>query len=217
MRYEKHSIKAMSAAFNMTKQRCYNENCRDYIHYGGRGIKVCDEWLESFDNFVRDMGLRPNGMTLERRDVNGDYTKDNCYWATRKQQSLNRRLTLKLTFEGETRTIADWSELKGIPYSTLKARVTRLGYTPEQALTKPVKSGQMLPGVAPSPRRPVDRSRLRRGLEHSNTRLSKQQVLRMRDLHSSGLSYSALAREYGVSVETSSNAIQGLKAYKGIK
>ncbi|WGL30440.1 HNH endonuclease [Synechococcus phage S-CRES2] len=72
------------------KQRCLNKNKPEYHHYGGRGIGVCQEWLE-FDNFAKDMGERPPGLTLERRDVNGDYCLENCFWATREQQDYNRR------------------------------------------------------------------------------------------------------------------------------
>jgi len=72
------------------KQRCLNKNKPEYPHYGGRGISVCQEWLE-FDQFARDMGDRPYGMTLERLDTDGDYCPDNCAWVTRERQAFNRR------------------------------------------------------------------------------------------------------------------------------
>lgn len=87
MRKKDHS--AYTSWVNM-KQRCLNKNRPDYEHYGGRGIAICSEWLE-FDNFARDMGERPEGLTLERREVNGNYCPENCYWATRKAQGFNRR------------------------------------------------------------------------------------------------------------------------------
>jgi hypothetical protein len=73
------------------RQRCTNSNCPDWKDYGARGIRVCQRWLKSFVNFLHDMGERPKGMTLDRKDNAGDYTPSNCHWATPKQQASNRR------------------------------------------------------------------------------------------------------------------------------
>lgn len=73
------------------KSRCYNPKRKFYKHYGGRGITVCDRWLESFDNFLADMGERPNGKSIDRIDTNGNYEPNNCRWATQTQQIHNRR------------------------------------------------------------------------------------------------------------------------------
>lgn len=73
------------------KRRCYNKNAHNYKWYGGRGIKVCDRWKDSFLNFLEDMGERPPGMTLDRKDPGGDYEPGNCRWADSHTQRVNRR------------------------------------------------------------------------------------------------------------------------------
>lgn len=73
------------------KYRCLNPNSRGYEHYGGRGITICDRWLNSFQNFLEDMGERPLGTSIDRIDVNGNYEPSNCKWSTHKQQNNNRR------------------------------------------------------------------------------------------------------------------------------
>lgn len=79
------------------KSRCINKDDPDFHNYGGRGIKVCDRWLVSFENFLEDMGERPKGMTLDRIDSDGNYEPSNCKWATNVEQQLNRRVRANST------------------------------------------------------------------------------------------------------------------------
>lgn len=122
------------------KQRCNNPNNKDYIHYGSRGIKVCKEWENSFVSF-RDWALN-NGyteeLTLDRKNNERGYSPDNCHWATRREQVNNRSNNLMFTYKGITHTLAEWSEIYGINSSTLYDRVMRLGYSFEEAISKPM-------------------------------------------------------------------------------
>lgn len=117
--------------------RCYDKNASGYKSYGGRGISVCVRWRQSFQNFLDDLGFRPTPKhTLERHKTNGNYTPHNCCWATDAEQRRNRRSNVRLTYQGRTLTIADWSAVVGIGRSTLYARVRR-GLTPAAILTTP--------------------------------------------------------------------------------
>ena len=120
-------------------ERCYTVGASDYPRYGGRGIHVCDRWRISFLAFLHDMGERPAGKTLDRKDVNGDYEVSNCRWATAKQQAENRRGTTLLTFRGQTQTISTWAKQVGLDKGTIKARLAK-SWSVDRALTTPPMS-----------------------------------------------------------------------------
>jgi hypothetical protein len=117
-------------------QRCYDPNHKAYKNYGGRGIKVCDRWLD-FNNFREDVGECPDGMTFDRTNNNGDYEPGNWRWATQKEQMSNTRRNVWLTYNGETKTRTQWAKSLGIPYGTLRARLRRR-WGMERAFTTPV-------------------------------------------------------------------------------
>ena len=116
------------------KARCYDPENMAYPFYGGKGVKVCDEWLASFEAFFRDMGKRPAGMTLDRKESTGDYCADNCRWGTLKEQANNRANNHYLTHNGETLTIAQWSERTGLKQRCIWNRINR-GWPIHRALS----------------------------------------------------------------------------------
>lgn len=117
-------------------RRCYDPKNEAYIHYGGRGILVCERW-HTFENFLADMGRRPDGLTLDRIDVNGNYEPDNCRWATPKEQARNQRRNRHITIAGETRVLSEWAEISGISATLLWARKFRLGWKDDELLRPP--------------------------------------------------------------------------------
>lgn len=121
------------------RQRCNNPKDRSYPDYGGRGIRVCKRW-ESFGNFLADMGEPPaGGLSIERKDNDGDYKPSNCKWATRIEQSNNRRSNRKLTLNGATLTTAQWADKLGFNRQTLYDRLD-WGWPVEKALTEPIQT-----------------------------------------------------------------------------
>lgn len=125
-------------AWHGMRSRCHNQSCKHYQWYGARGIYVCSGWKDSFEMFrvwARFNGHAP-GLTLDRRDVNGPYSPENCRWVTWAEQANNKTDTHYLEFNGEKRSIANWSRITGLAYQTIWTRI-KYGWTAEKALTKP--------------------------------------------------------------------------------
>lgn len=127
------------------KQRCENPNCQAYANYGGRGIKVCDEWNEDFQQFESwsiangyDENAPKGQCTIERIDVNGNYEPSNCRWATMAEQGCNRRSCVFVEYNGERKTLAEWSRITGLTHATIRGRLLR-GWDVESAFTTPPK------------------------------------------------------------------------------
>ena len=123
------------------KERCLNSNSPDFIHYGGRGITVCDEWRNDFQTFY-DWAMS-NGyeehLTIDRIDVNGNYEPSNCRWVTIQEQQNNRRNNNLYEFDNQKHTLSEWANITGVKYSTLNARIKIHKWDIEKALITPVK------------------------------------------------------------------------------
>lgn len=115
--------------------RCYGVNGKFYPDYGGRGITVCQRWRDSFEEFFSDMGLRPQGMSIERMDNDGNYEPNNCKWATATEQQNNRRINRKVEFAGLSLTLSQWAVRTGIQRATLFQRLKH-GWSIEDTLTR---------------------------------------------------------------------------------
>lgn len=118
------------------KDRCYNINAKNYKYYGGRGIQVCHEWLHNFQPFydwAMNNGYK-EGLTIDRMDVNGNYSPDNCCWATTKQQQRNIRHNRNITINGVTHCMKDWCNILGLKYSTVSNRINQYNWSIERAL-----------------------------------------------------------------------------------
>lgn len=138
---EKSSKKSKMPEYGIYRSiisRCLNPNVKRYNNYGGRGINICQRWLDGFENFIADMGERPSVYhSIERIDNNGGYSPENCKWATMDEQAKNRSNNYFIEFGGERMILQDWSKRIGINHSNLKKRIERWGV--EEALTRPVK------------------------------------------------------------------------------
>lgn len=139
-KYSNSRSKEYNAWYHMIR-RCFYSKTPFYENYGGRGITVCDRWLgvDGFDNFYQDMGVSPSSKhSIDRIDSNGNYSPDNCRWATGKEQARNRRTTKLITIGKETKSMVEWCEVYDIQYSLVKDRISD-GWEPLEAFTTPKK------------------------------------------------------------------------------
>lgn len=128
--------------FRGMKARCYNPRSVRYKRYGGRGIKICEEWLQDINTFrswAVENGYKP-GLSIDRINNDGDYSPDNCRWVQPKDQLSNCSINVFVEFNGKCQTLAQWSRELNIPTSTLHNRIRVHGWPIERALTEPVRS-----------------------------------------------------------------------------
>jgi len=140
-RFTKHGLSATSEhrVWRHMLSRCYNDRVPEYKNYGGRGIIICERWKYSFEHFYSDMGPRPSpAYSIDRfPDKDGNYEPSNCRWATRKQQCLNRRSNLMITYKGETKALKEWVEELGLSYGRMRNRIKDLNWDIPKALETP--------------------------------------------------------------------------------
>ena len=174
--------KKLIGVWRAMHNRCYKKSQGSYKDYGGRGIFVHQSWhgADGFQKFMRDMGPREIGMTIERIDNDGPYSPDNCKWVSRNEQSRNKRNNHWITANGETLTLGDWASRLGCNSAAILARI-KSGLSEEEAVTKPV------------PKRP-------------NSRLSEDNVRSIRSIYPVK-TMQQLADEFSVSKKTIMNVI----------
>lgn len=122
------------------KSRCYNKNLKSYKDYGGRGIKVCNEWLNSFESFKEwaySNGYEDN-LTIERKDIDGDYCPSNCTWIPFREQQRNRRICYAFEYNGRQQDLSSWCKELNLPYKNIHNRIYKLGWPFERAISEPV-------------------------------------------------------------------------------
>lgn len=117
------------AAWCGMRERCYDKDSPQYHRYGGRGIRICDRWLDSFETFYKDMGKRPSPHhSIDRVDNDGDYAPDNCRWATNVEQQRNMKTNHNVTFRGKRQCVTAWAEEFGLDITRFRNYVKRHGF-----------------------------------------------------------------------------------------
>lgn len=148
----KQTLSSTYKSWLSMKSRCLWPSAKDYHRYGGRGITIASAWADDFAAFLRDMGERRPGTTLERIDNDGNYEPGNCRWATKREQAQNRRpcdiTRLMITLNGVTKSLPEWSAATGIRLATLYQR-HQTGWTAERLLTPPTVNGRSRRTLAP--------------------------------------------------------------------
>lgn len=143
---ERKQVLELSGIWRCMMSRCYNRENMGYKNYGGRGIGVCKRW-HVFNNFAQDMAPRPLGLTLDRKDNDGDYAPSNCKWSTRAEQHSNTRRNRWLEHDGVRLTITQWATRTGIEVNTIRGRL-KYGFTVAETLTPGLIRLQRKPAVA---------------------------------------------------------------------
>jgi len=145
MRKPDHVVKSQRnpaySAYQCMKTRCLNSNHPSYKHYGAKGVTICPEWLESYDNFIRDLGPMPPGFSLDRINPHGSYCKENCRWADDLTQGNNKRRHLQFQHNGTTKSLTQICREENVNFLCVRQQVVSFGLTLEEAIDCIRKSG----------------------------------------------------------------------------
>jgi len=149
-RSDPHHMTPAYRSWIAMKRRCNDPKCDGYNRYGGRGIRICQRWQDSFDNFLHDMGERPTlKHSLHRKNNNGDYEPSNCAWAEQHEQCRHTSYNVMIAFRGQTLCTMDWAKITGLSHNTITKRLHR-GWSAERALTtKPIRIKGILQSYTP--------------------------------------------------------------------
>ena len=188
--YTMNDRQKMMNVWRAMHNRCENPKNKSYSDYGGRGIYVEAVWhgRDGFERFLKDMGERPAGGTIDRKDNSGPYGPSNCQWATRSEQNSNKRTNRWITANGVTKTMAQWAKDIGCNPATILQRI-KSGMEPHDAVLTPV-------------------------VARPNAKLTSEQVTEMRATYPQ-LTFMALAKKYNVSKKTVMNVIH-MKIYRDV-
>ena len=128
------------AIWKSIKGRCYNKSDQSYKKYGGRGIRVCDRWLESFSNFLSDIGFSPTKKhSIDRINNDGNYEPLNCRWATNTQQTRNQSSNIIILYKNQEKNLSEWCEILNLNYHTIYGRIKSYGWSKEKAISTPIR------------------------------------------------------------------------------
>jgi len=147
--FKRHGLgkKAEYGIWTKIRIRCRDITDHLYPYYGGRGITMSDEWFNSVEMFYADMGPRPGiGYSIERIDNDKGYCKENCKWATKKEQMRNKRTTIRASINGEVKTVMKWAEIYNIDANLARHRIRILKWNPEKAFSTPARVVKKRPG-----------------------------------------------------------------------
>lgn len=146
-KYPRNKYRRLYRTYHSIKARCYNKNEAQYYNYGGRGIVMCDEWLDmecGFERFVDWAYLNgyDDTLTIERVDVNGNYEPNNCKWIPKAEQAKNKRKTIWVDYRGEHIQLSELCDRKNLKYDTIHNRLFRFGWDLDRAIDEPIHTGK---------------------------------------------------------------------------